>query len=67
MTEHIGFRCPDDILATIRERMETTGKGRTEILLEALRIGLDMPASDTEARLTKLEALVDQCLGKSAA
>lgn len=40
MTQHIGFRCPEDIIAAIKARTEASGKGRTEVLIEMLRASM---------------------------
>ncbi|MUG98914.1 hypothetical protein F7734_44125 [Scytonema sp. UIC 10036] len=36
-TEHIGFRCPKDLIAVIEEQKSATGRGRTEVIVEMLR------------------------------
>ena len=44
-TEHIGFRCPANVVAAIKERMNETGMARTEIIVAALEkyLGLEEP------------------------
>ena len=34
MSEHIGFRCPDDLVEAIKVQMEVSGKSRTEVLVD---------------------------------
>lgn len=43
------IRTPDDIRQAIEERMSTTGKGKTEVVLELLRTALGMPSTTTAA------------------
>jgi Ribbon-helix-helix protein, copG family len=40
MSQHLGFRCPDDIAEIIEQRVKATGKPRTDIIVELLRVGL---------------------------
>ena len=40
-------RCPEDIRQAIEERMVTTGKAKTDVVLELLRAALGMPSTDT--------------------
>ncbi|WP_166482692.1 GIY-YIG nuclease family protein [Scytonema sp. UIC 10036] len=37
MSEHVGFRCPDDLIAVIQHQRDATGKGRTEVIVDMLR------------------------------
>jgi len=40
MSEHIGFRCPDDLVTLVNQHKEATGKGKTEIIIDMLRFSL---------------------------
>ena len=40
MTQHIGFRCPEDIIAAIKARTEASGKPRTDVLIDMLRASM---------------------------
>lgn len=42
------IRCPEDIRQAIEERMVTSGKGKTDVVLELLRAGLGMPSTTTD-------------------
>ncbi len=75
MSEHIGFRCPDDVVAVINERIEATGKSRSEVIVDMLRAAGGVPEPTgidpvVEHRLTEMEARLTQVesqLGESAA
>lgn len=41
------IRCPEDIRQAIEERMVSTGKAKTDVVLELLRAALGMPSIDT--------------------
>lgn len=51
MSEHIGFRCPGDVIAVIKGRMEASGKGRTEVLIEMLRSAMPSALISERAKL----------------
>ncbi len=40
MSQHLGFRFPDDLAEAIIQRAEATGKGRTELVVEILSAAL---------------------------
>jgi len=76
MSEHIGFRCPDDLVEAIKVQMEVSGKSRTEVLVDLLRSALpatrqaipdiDSRLSELEQRLSERIAVLEQAqLGKS--
>lgn len=76
MSEHIGFRCPDDLVEAIKVQMEVSGKSRTEVLVDLLRSALpatrqatpdiDSRLSELEQRLSERIAALEQAqLGKS--
>jgi hypothetical protein len=76
MSEHIGFRCPDDLVEAIKVQMEVSGKSRTEVLVDLLRVALpatrqaipdiDSRLSELEQRLSERIAVLEQAqLGKS--
>jgi len=67
MSQHIGFRCPDDLIDAIQKEMEATGKDRTTVITEAMRRGFSLPINDVDERLSRLEALVNERLGKQSA
>ena len=61
------IRCPEDIKTAIEDRMATTGKGKTDVVLELLRTALGMPSTATEgisitALDERLDTLVDERL-----
>ncbi len=41
------IRCPDDIKQAVEERMSTSGKAKTDVVLELLRTALGMPSTAT--------------------
>jgi hypothetical protein len=45
VAEHIGFRCPPDLVALIKEQMVTTGKGKTDIIVGLMRLGAESDLS----------------------
>jgi len=58
MTQHIGFRCPDDLIEAIQSEIGETGKDRTTVIIEALRRGFGLPmADDTEQLKAELNAV----------
>lgn len=46
------IRCPEDIRQAIEQRMVSSGKGKTDVVLELLRAGLGMPSTATAALST---------------
>lgn len=59
------IRCPEGIRAAIEERMATSGKGKTDVVLELLRTALGMPTTDSTAVSTttldeRITALLDE-------
>ena len=61
------IRCPEDIKAAIEEKMATSGKGKTDVVLELLRAALGMPSTAPE-RISittldeRLDVLLDNCM-----
>lgn len=54
MSQHIGFRCPDDLVEAIQNEIDNTGKDRTTIIIETMRRGFGLPLTD-ESELLKAE------------
>ncbi len=46
MTTPITFRCPEDIDAEIRSRMEATGQDKTAVIVGILRAGIQATIND---------------------
>jgi hypothetical protein len=71
-TEHIGFRCPSDLVEAIREASTQQGVSVTQFVVNALRVAVGQPTTvgDTQSlneRLTAVEqrlALVESVPGK---
>jgi hypothetical protein len=57
MTQHIGFRCPEDIIAAIKARTEASGKGRTEVLVEMLRASMPSMVVSDRSKLPQEAAI----------
>jgi hypothetical protein len=57
MTTHIGFRCPEDIIAAIKERSEASGKGRTDVLVEMLRASMPSMLVSDRSKLPQDSAI----------
>ena len=58
MTELLAFRAPDDLVQEIKDRATQLGKSRTDVIIEALKIGLGLPVaplSPIEQRLAVIE------------
>lgn len=54
MSQHIGFRCPDDLVDAIQKEIDATGKDRTTVIIEAMRRGFNLPM-DNETEQLKAE------------
>lgn len=54
------FRPPVDVLEALEERAKTTGKGRSALVIEALRLFLDQPEPDGTITETDLKRLTDR-------
>ena len=48
-------RCPEDIRQAIEERMASTGKAKTDVVLELLRAGMGMTSTTPEISATSLD------------
>ena len=48
-------RCPEDIRQAIEERMASTGKAKTDVVLELLRAGMGMTSTTPEISTTALD------------
>ena len=58
MTELLAFRAPDDLVQEIKDRATKSGKSRTDVIIEAIRIGMGLPVeqlSPLEHRVIELE------------
>ena len=58
MTELLAFRAPDDLVLEIKNRSTKSGKSRTDVIIEAIRIGMELPIeqlSPIEHRVIELE------------
>lgn len=64
MTQHIGFRCPDDLAEAIHEKKKESGKDTTTLMVEALTFWLqNKPVEQRETSVEqndeRLQELID--------
>lgn len=63
MTQHIGFRCPDDLAEAISQRKQETGKDTTTLIVEALNFWLqNKPVKQCKTSVSqdeRLQELID--------
>lgn len=57
MAKQFTFRCPDDLWEAVQQEAQHTGRELTAVVVEALRLGLNLPSPDSSlaARVSNLE------------
>lgn len=64
MSQHIGFRCPDELVEAIHRRKKETGKEVSTLMIEALNFWLqNKPVEQSETNVSqsdeRLQELID--------
>jgi predicted DNA binding CopG/RHH family protein len=64
MPQHIGFRCPDELLEAIHQKKSETGKDTSTLIIEALKFWLqNKPVEQSETTVSQsdehLQELID--------